>query len=99
STIDVVTINAWNRGSARDGQPYWRATSGIRRLSMLDIIGREDRVSIMSVFRRIVIETVGVFDETMRRSEDYDLWLRIAAAGFGFLQLLEPLGWYQRRPD
>lgn len=29
-------------------------------------------------FRRVVLDTAGVFDETLRASEDRDLWLRIA---------------------
>lgn len=41
---------------------------------------------ITAMVRRSVIETVGVFDESLRTGEDYDFWLRVSrqfrAAGF-----------------
>jgi hypothetical protein len=53
----------------------------------------------MAVFRREVTDTVGAFDSRFRRSEDYDLWLRAAAAGFHVAINPVPLGLYRRRPD
>jgi glycosyltransferase involved in cell wall biosynthesis len=99
TSIGVVTINGWKRGGKHDGQTYWPATSGLRRMNLLDILEREDSVSIVTVFCREVVTKVGAFDETLRRTEDYDLWVRAAAAGFGFVQMLEPLAWLQCRPD
>jgi GT2 family glycosyltransferase len=97
--VDVVTANAWNRGAAFDGQPYWPETAGVRPLSRADILEREDSVCIMTVFRREVATTVGGFDPSLVGSEDYDFWLRAAKAGFRFLQNRQPLGYYRRRPD
>jgi len=98
--VSIVTANVFERDGPADGQPYWPASDTLRPLSLLDLIQQEDAVCIMSVFRREVHETIGGFDETfVRGSEDYDFWLRAAAAGFLFLQQRRPLGFYQRRPD
>jgi hypothetical protein len=56
-------------------------------------------VFIMSVFRRQLYETIGGFDEGFRTNEDYEYWLRAAAAGFRFTRNDEPLGYYRRRDD
>ncbi|MCR4328854.1 MAG: glycosyltransferase [Patescibacteria group bacterium] len=45
--------------------------------------------------RREVIEKHGMFDESLRRSEDWDLWLRWAYAGVKFLYLNNPLAHYR----
>ncbi len=42
-----------------------------------------------------VLERVGGFDETLRTSEDYDLWLRILIAGFDPLWMGGPLAMYR----
>jgi glycosyltransferase involved in cell wall biosynthesis len=97
--VSVVTSNAINRGGRLNGLPYWRETEGQRTISKIDIIAREDSVCIMSMFRRTVFERIGGFDDLLKGNEDYDFWVRAAQAGFGFVQNLVPLGYYQRRPD
>ncbi|MBI4059635.1 glycosyltransferase [Candidatus Giovannonibacteria bacterium] len=50
----------------------------------------------LAVFaRRSVFEKYGFFDETLRRSEDWDLWLRWAHAGVKFFYLDKPLAYYR----
>ncbi len=63
------------------------------------MIEHEDAVFIMSIFRREVYEAIGGFNETLHRSEDYEFWLRAAAAGFTFMTHPEPLARYRRRAD
>ncbi len=41
--------------------------------------------------RRSVLEQVGGYDPGMRHSEDYELWLRIAASGFNAARVPGPL--------
>ncbi len=53
----------------------------------------------MTVFRRRVYETLGGFDEALKTNEDYDLWLRAAAAGFRFARNEQPLAHYRKRAD
>ena len=95
----IVTANAFNRGGWLDGQPIWRSNRGIRRLSIRDLIRRENSVCIMSVFRREVVDRIGGFDRRYNGNEDYEFWLRAANAGFGIVQNLQPLGYYRRRDD
>jgi glycosyltransferase involved in cell wall biosynthesis len=97
--VGVVTGNAYNLGSALDGQPVNPAGTACRELSLLDILERENSVFIMSIFRRAVIDRVGIFDDRLRSNEDYDLWIRAAHAGFVFIHNPVPLGHYRRRPD
>ncbi|MCB9450364.1 MAG: glycosyltransferase [Anaerolineaceae bacterium] len=47
------------------------------------------------LIRRDVLEKVGGFDEALSTAADYDLWLRIADAGYPFGCVQEPLGIYR----
>jgi glycosyltransferase involved in cell wall biosynthesis len=95
--IDIVTGNAWNLGSWRNGTP-WRAYGDSRpRPTLLDILRDEETVFIMSVIRRHVFDAIGGFDESLRSNEDYHFWLRAALAGFKFMRNDRPLGFYRRR--
>jgi glycosyltransferase involved in cell wall biosynthesis len=49
--------------------------------------------------RRELFEKYGYFDETLRRSEDWDLWLRWAHAGVKFYYLDKPLAHYRIRSE
>src|SRR5918993_768175 len=98
--IAVLSGNALNFGGPMDGSPLLRATNyTVRPVSLLQLVQVEDSMSILSVFRREVPESIGLFDENLRRSEDYDFWLRAAFAGFQLAVNPRPLGLYRRRPD
>ncbi len=96
---DVVTGNAWFLGGPLDGAPARPTPDARPAPDLLGIITDETAVFIMCVFRRRVYDAIGGFDESMRCNEDYDLWLRAAAAGFRFRRNDEPLGRYRRRDD
>jgi hypothetical protein len=49
--------------------------------------------------RREMIVQVGMFDETLRCSEDFDLWLRIVKQGGRISYHRRVLARYRRRPD
>ena len=74
-------------------------TRRLRMVSLLHLVEAEDTMSIQAIFRREVPAAIGAFDESLRRSEDYDFWLRAAYAGFGIAVNSKPLGLYRRRPD
>jgi glycosyltransferase involved in cell wall biosynthesis len=95
--IDVVTGNAWNLGSWRDGSPLRPHPDHRPQPSLVEILGDEEAVFIMCVIRRRVFDCVGGFDETLRSNEDYHFWLRAALAGFRFMRNDRPLGYYRRR--
>jgi glycosyltransferase involved in cell wall biosynthesis len=97
--ISIVTANAVNRGGALDGQFVWPAASGIRELSIRDLIEHENSVCIMSIFRRRVVDRIGGFHAAYTANEDYEFWLRAMNDGFRLLQNGTPLGHYRRRPN
>ncbi len=47
--------------------------------------------AISPLVRRECYEEVGGYDECLKNFEDWDMWLRMAKAGFGFYYLNEPL--------
>ena len=108
--IDIVTGNAWFL-DARSGPPSLAQDSpfGARPArpvpdsrpapDLCQILADETAVFIMSLFRYRVYETIGAFDESLQTNEDYDFWLRAAAAGFLFYRNDEPLGYYRQRDD
>jgi len=97
--VSIVTSNAINRGGGAnfDAKPYWTQTTGVERLTVLDIIRQQDSVCILSVFRRRVYETIGGFDPTFNGNEDYEYWLRATLTGLVVLRNFEPLAEYRRR--
>jgi glycosyltransferase involved in cell wall biosynthesis len=95
--IDVVTANGWFHGGTAHGQPVRPWPDPRPEPDLAHILGDENAVFIMSIFRRRVYETIGGFDESLRTNEDYDFWIRAAAAGFRFARNDRPLGYYRRR--
>jgi glycosyltransferase involved in cell wall biosynthesis len=65
----------------------------------LDEIGYRNFVCVWAVIRRELFDRHGTFDESLRRAEDYDLWIRFLLGGerVGFVE--DPLGWYRLRSD
>jgi len=51
------------------------------------------------IAKKEVFEKYGYFDETLRRSEDWDLWLRWSRAGVQFYYVDEVLAHYRVRDD
>jgi GT2 family glycosyltransferase len=99
--LAILSANALNFGGPLDGEPLLGETadSGLRMVSLLRLVEVEDSMSIQAIFRRDVAAQIGAFDENLRRSEDYDFWLRAAHAGFQIAVNPKPLGLYRRRPD
>jgi GT2 family glycosyltransferase len=94
--VDVVSGNALNLGGPSDGRPLRSASGESRPITLIDMIEHEDAVLVMSVLRRRVVDAIGGFSEDLRRSEDYDFWLRAALAGFHFVANPTPLARYRR---
>jgi glycosyltransferase involved in cell wall biosynthesis len=58
----------------------------------------QNRIGVLTaVVPRDLLLAHGCFDSALRSCEDYDLWLRLAAAGITFRALVEPLAAYRRR--
>jgi glycosyltransferase involved in cell wall biosynthesis len=55
-------------------------------------------VFVGATIRRAVFDDVGLFRLGVEGSEDYEMWLRIAARGYGFVRVDSPLAIYRRSP-
>lgn len=99
--IAVLSANALNRGGSHDGRPLRPSRSSLPfvRLTALDLILHEDAMCVLTIFRREVVDAIGGFDERLRRSEDYDFWIRAALAGFTVAFNPKPLARYRRREN
>jgi glycosyltransferase involved in cell wall biosynthesis len=62
-------------------------------------IATRNFVSVSTVIRRELFDRFGRFDEGLRRSEDYDLWIRFLLGGSSVGRVAEPLGFYRLRAD
>ena len=58
------------------------------------VLKNECIVSTNSFIKRSVVNTVGLFNESIKIIEDYDYWLRISAANFMCLRIPVPLFTY-----
>jgi hypothetical protein len=81
-------------GRLRDKVWLWPQANLLRQLTCSNFIW-----SGAPLIRRECLTTVGLFDEQLTNGQDWDLWLRLALAGYGFAVIPEPLGTYRLQPD
>lgn len=62
-----------------------------QRMAILE----QNFVSTMSLFPKSLLEEIGPFDESLRRAEDWDFWLRAIFAGYAVIHQPEPLALYR----
>jgi len=87
-------VAVWDRhGGIATANSYWLLPGGIHRSKrrykgsfppperQRTAILEQNFVSTLSVFPRALVEEVGPFDQTKRRAEDWDFWLRAILAG------------------
>ena len=97
--VAIVTGNGWYHGGPLNGRPVRPHPDPRPEPVLASIIEDERAIFVMSVFRREVYETIGGFNESFRTNEDYEYWLRAAAAGFRFKRNSEPLAYYRVRDE
>jgi len=95
--VALVTGFVWvlraGRAVLRDPGPDWEdlpLTIGIR-----NVLGGHGLV----MLRRSALLEVGGYDESVRYSQDYDLWVRMIRAGARFALVAEPLYVWRDVPD
>lgn len=88
---DVSYIDDAGRPLPRD--PYFPANVSGRCLRQLFCGNPVMTCSVL--FTRAAVERVGGFDDAIRFSDDYDLWLRMAAAGYEFAYIDRPIAKYR----
>lgn len=66
-------------------------TPADQRMTILE----KNFVSTMSLFPRALVDEIGGFDETLRRAEDWDFWLRAIFTGHRVAHQAKPLALYR----
>jgi glycosyltransferase involved in cell wall biosynthesis len=98
--IDLLYPNAILFGSPRwEGKLFQDLYPSCEPVSFERLLTRECTIFVSATFRRMLLDRVGVFDESLREGcEDFDLWLRMARHGARFAFTIEPLVRYRQRP-
>ncbi|HEX4947832.1 MAG TPA: glycosyltransferase family A protein [Blastocatellia bacterium] len=98
--IDVLYPNAVLFGTPQwEGKLFQDVCPSSAPVTLEKFLARECNVFISAVFKRDILDVVGTFDENLRGSEDFDLWLRMLQQGYQFEFLREPLVRYRKRVD
>ncbi len=66
------------------GRTMMERNPSVGRVTFSSLITHACNPALCSLVRRTTILAHGLFDESLRRSEDFDLWLRMAHAGVQF---------------
>lgn len=98
ATIDVLYPDAEVFGDAPEaGQRFMQMCPSSGVVTFESLVTQECNVMICAMARRETVLKAGLFDENLRSSEDFDLWLRITKAGGRILYHREVLARYRRR--
>jgi glycosyltransferase involved in cell wall biosynthesis len=90
-------INLWQEGdTARIGAVTNMPSAADIRKSLLR---KTTFIPSCAIVRRSAFLSVGGFDPTRRHAQDWDLWVRMMAAGATFIPCQEPLMRYRTHPD
>lgn len=82
TTIDVLYPNASTFGhSVTAGRTFMDSCPSNGEVTFESLLTLECNVLVLATARREAVVRAGMFDEAMRSSEDFDLWLRIVGQG------------------
>jgi glycosyltransferase involved in cell wall biosynthesis len=96
--LGFVTCDAWYFGRTdRVGKTFSSLHPQTPPITLAAVLGRDFNVFIGSTVRRIAFEAVAGFDPELFHAEDFDLWIRLLAAGWGAAAIHVPLVQYRRR--
>jgi glycosyltransferase involved in cell wall biosynthesis len=97
--VDLVFSNAVIFGGPNDGRAFFTVNHTAGPVSLASLLSQRVVLLASSMTgRREVLERVGLYDERLRGAEDYDLWLRLAAAGARMAYQRDILVRYRRGP-
>jgi glycosyltransferase involved in cell wall biosynthesis len=98
SSLDVLYPDAEVFGDAPEaGQRFMEMCPSKGDVTFESLVRQECNVMICAMARRETVLRVGLFDENLRSSEDFDLWLRIVKAGGRIAYHREVLARYRKR--
>jgi GT2 family glycosyltransferase len=93
--VGLVTTDADLVGAGIQGGVTHHVRVNLKQPVTLSELVRENVLTPMALCPRDVFIEVGGYDERLRYGEEYDLWLRIAEAGYTILADPEPLAVYR----
>jgi glycosyltransferase involved in cell wall biosynthesis len=97
-TIDVLYPNVMMfGGSSEEGEEFMTLCPSNGEVTFERLLLQECNVSNCSIARRDTIVRAGLFDESLRSVEDFDLWLRVIKAGGRIAYHRDVLARYRRR--
>lgn len=97
-TIDVLYPNVMMFGDASEaGEEFMTACPSSGDVTFERLISQECNVSNCSIARRETLIRAGLFDESLRSVEDFDLWLRVVKNGGRIVYHRDVLARYRRR--
>ena len=98
-TIDVLYPNVLLFGGGfAAGEEFMTACPSNGEVTFERLLLQECNVSNCSIARRETIVRAGLFDESLRSVEDFDLWLRVIKQGGRIAYHRDVLARYRRRP-
>lgn len=81
-SVDVLYPNALVFGDGpHAGKEYMEMCPSAGEVTFESLVSRRCNVFISATMRREVVVRAGIFDESLRSVEDFDLWLRIVKQG------------------
>lgn len=99
-TIDVLYADAFIFGdSPIAGKTYMEICPSEGEVTLERLIKEECHVMVSVLARREAVVRAGLFDESLRSAEDFDLWLRMVDRGNRIAYHRRPLVHYRRRRD
>src|SRR5207302_3958916 len=97
-TIDVLYPNAVFFGDTTEaGQEYMKLCPSEGEVTFESLVAQRCQVMVSVMARRDAIMRAGLFDESLRSVEDFDLWLRIVKQGGRIAYHRRVLVRYRRR--
>lgn len=98
-SIDVLYPNVMMFGdSSEAGEDFMAICPSSGEVTFERLLLQECNVSNCSIARRETIVRAGLFDESLRSVEDFDLWLRVIKNGGRIVYHRDVLARYRRRP-
>ncbi len=95
----VVYGNARIIGSIYDGQLSQTHAPSEGPVTLDSILRGTVNIAVLNITRKRAILDAGLFDESLRRCEDFDLWLRIVLNGGKIIYHSQVIASYRRRDD
>ena len=86
-------------GSVLDGNETMQLTPSSGEVTFERLISQKCTVLSSLIGKKEIFFRAGCFDESLRASEDFDMWLRIVKVGGRIDYHRQPLARYRRRPD